>query len=64
MTSASLQEIGGRTGRGEIRRALEGVGAAAIGEIIQAAAADIRHINAEADLVLAVGIVAKSVPSK
>src|SRR5207248_10449414 len=55
VTSAGLQEIGGRTGRGKIRRALEGVSAATIGEIVEAAAADIRHINSETDLVLAIG---------
>src|SRR5438270_4459990 len=56
VTSAGLQEIGGGTSRGKIRGALEGVSAATIGEIVEAAAADIRHIDSETDLVLAVSI--------
>ena len=53
---AGLQEVSGGCGGGEIGAAGEGVSAGAVGEIVEAAAADVGNIDAEAELMLAVGV--------
>src|SRR5260370_341230 len=53
---AGLDQERRRSSRREIGATSERVGSGAIGEVVEAAAADVGNVDAEADLVLAVGV--------
>src|SRR5437899_11705091 len=59
MPLAGLHEIGGWPRSRVLCSALEGIGAGAVGEVIEPAAADVRNIDAEAQLMFAAGISGK-----
>ncbi len=56
MTLAGLDQVGGRNPAGVVGRTREGIGSGAIGKVVESSAADIRDVDAEAELMFAIGV--------